>query len=106
MYQKSKNVNWEIINCFTNHEKQLLNYLMVLIQLHLRLKQSISWRMTSFRLSYTAQSINYKKMLQILPIALAQVKAHNTPENLLNKIRQIIYILYRAKEVTKNVYEI
>ena len=45
-------------------------------------------------------------MIQILPIALAQVKAHNTPENLLNKIRQIIYILYRAKEVTKNVYEI
>ena len=45
-------------------------------------------------------------MLQRLPIALAQVKARNTPENLLNKIRQIIYILYRAKEVTKNVYEI
>ena len=62
--------------------------------------------MTSFRLSYTAQSISYKKMLQILPIALAQVKARNTPENLLNKIRQIMYILYRAKEVTKNVYEI
>ena len=62
--------------------------------------------MTSFRLSYTAQSISYKKMLQILPIALAQVKARNTPENLLNKIRQIMYILYRPKEVTKNVYEI
>ena len=29
-------------------------------------------------------------MLQRLPIALAQVKAGNTSENLLNEIRQII----------------
>ena len=43
-------------------------------------------------------------MLQRLPIALAQVKAGNTSENLLNEIRQIIYSLYRGKEVTKNVY--
>ena len=43
-------------------------------------------------------------MLQRLPIALAQVKAGNTPENLLNEIRQIIYSLYLAKEITKTVY--
>ena len=42
-------------------------------------------------------------MLQRLPIALAQVKAANTSENLLSKIRQIIYSLHRAKEITKNV---
>ena len=35
-------------------------------------------------------------MLQRLPIALAQVKADNISENLLNKIRQIIYFLYWA----------
>ena len=40
-------------------------------------------------------------MLQRLPIALAQVKAANTFENLLNGIRQIIHSLYRAKEITK-----
>ena len=40
-------------------------------------------------------------MLPRLPIALAQVKASNTSENLLNKIKQIIYSLYRAKEFTK-----
>ena len=45
-----------------------------------------------------------KQMLQRLPIALAQVKAGNTPENLLNKIRQIIFSLYRAKEITANVF--
>ena len=45
-----------------------------------------------------------KQMLQRLPIALAQVKAGNTSENLHNKIRQIIYSLHRAKEIFKKVY--
>ena len=35
-----------------------------------------------------------KQMLHRLPIALAQVKAGNTSENLLNEIRKIIYSLY------------
>ena len=43
-------------------------------------------------------------MLQRLPIALAQVKAGNTYATLLNEIRQIIYSLYREKEITKKVY--
>ena len=43
-------------------------------------------------------------MLQRLPLALAQVKASNTSENLLNEARQIIYSFYRAKEITKKVY--
>ena len=42
-----------------------------------------------------------KQMLQRLPIALAQVKAGNASENLLNEIRLTIYSLYRAKEITK-----
>ena len=45
-----------------------------------------------------------KQISQRLPKALAPVKAGNTSENLLNKIRQIIYSLYREKEVTKKVY--
>ena len=32
-----------------------------------------------------------KNMLQRLPVALAEVKAGNTSENLLNEIRQFIY---------------
>ena len=43
-------------------------------------------------------------MLQRFPIALAQVKAGNILENLLNEIRQIIYSLYQSKEITKKVY--
>ena len=42
-----------------------------------------------------------KELLQRLPLALAQAKAVNTSEHLLNEIRQIIYFLYREKEVTK-----
>ena len=44
------------------------------------------------------------QMLKRLPIALAQVKAGNNSENLLNEIRQIAYSLYRSKEITKKVY--
>ena len=40
-------------------------------------------------------------MLQKFPIALAQVKAGNNPENILSEIRQIIYSLYQSKEITK-----
>ena len=40
-------------------------------------------------------------MLRRLPIALAKVQAN---DNLLNEIRQIIYSLYQAKEITKKVY--
>ena len=45
-----------------------------------------------------------EQMLQRLPIALAQVKVGNTFEDLLNKIRQIIYSLCREKEITRKVY--
>ena len=43
-------------------------------------------------------------MLKRLPIALAQVKAGNISESLLNEIRQIVCSLYRSKEITKKVY--
>ena len=44
------------------------------------------------------------QILKRLPIALAQVKAGNNSESLLNEIRQIVYSLYRSKEITKKVY--
>ena len=44
-------------------------------------------------------------MIQRFPIVLAEVKACDTSENLLNEIKQIIYSLYRGKETTKNVYD-
>ena len=44
-----------------------------------------------------------KQMLQILPIALAQVKAGNNSVSLLNEIRQTVYSLYKSKELIKKV---
>ena len=45
-----------------------------------------------------------KQMFQRLSIALAQIKAGNNSESLLNEIRQIVYSLYQSKEITKKVY--
>ena len=45
-----------------------------------------------------------KEIIQRLPIALSQAKAHKNSEYLLNEIRQIVYSLYQSKEITKKVY--
>ena len=45
-----------------------------------------------------------KQMLQRLPTEFTQVKAGNGSENLLNEIRQIIYSLYQAKQISNRVY--
>ena len=44
------------------------------------------------------------QMLQRLPIALAQVKAGNNSESLLNEVRKAVYSFYQSKEITKKVY--
>ena len=41
------------------------------------------------------------QMLKRFPIALAQIKAGNNSESLLNEIRQIVYSLYRSKKLLK-----
>ena len=38
-------------------------------------------------------------------IALGEVEADNTSENVVNEIKRIPYWLYQEKEVTKKVYE-
>ena len=46
-----------------------------------------------------------KQVLQKLPIALVQVKAVNTSQNLLNEICQLIYSLYQANtKIAKKVF--
>ena len=53
---------------------------------------------------YKLKILTPKQIIQRLPIALAQIKAGNNSENLLNEIRQIVYSLYQSKEITKKVY--
>ena len=44
------------------------------------------------------------QMISRLPIILAQLKAGNNSQNLINEIRQLLYSLYRSKKLTKTIY--
>ena len=43
-------------------------------------------------------------MLNRLSIALAQLQAGNNSNKLKNEIRQLLYSIYRSKNMTKQVY--
>ena len=45
------------------------------------------------------------QILSRLPISLAQLKAGNNSEKLKNEIRQLLYSLYRSKNLTKQLYK-
>ena len=45
------------------------------------------------------------QILRRLPISLAQLKAGNNSEKLKNEIRQLLYSLYRSKQLTKQLYK-
>ena len=44
------------------------------------------------------------QMLSRLPITLAQLKAGNKLQKLINEIRQLLYSLYRLTKLTKTIY--
>ena len=46
------------------------------------------------------------QMLSRLPISLAQLKAGNNSEKLKNKIRQLLYSLYRSKNLQNNYIKV
>ena len=45
-----------------------------------------------------------KQMITRLPILLAQLNAGNNSQKLKNGIRQIVYSLYRSKNLSKTIY--
>ena len=45
------------------------------------------------------------QMLNRLPIVLAQLKAGNNSNKLKNEIRQLLYSLYRSKNITEQIYK-
>ena len=49
--------------------------------------------------------LTLKQKVQRLLIATEQVNKGKTSENLLSKIRQIIYSLYQVKAITQKVYD-
>ena len=44
------------------------------------------------------------QMLSWLPITLAQLKAGNNSQKLINEIRQLLHSLYHSKKLTKTIY--
>ena len=46
-----------------------------------------------------------QQILARLPILLAQIKAGNNSQELKNEIRQLLYSLYRSKQISKTVYK-
>ena len=75
--------------------------MMIILQWILRLKKKAAEDQTK---GTGLKILTPKQMLQRLPIALAKVKAGNNSEIFLNEIRQIIYSLYRSKQITKKLY--
>ena len=45
------------------------------------------------------------QMLSRLLISLAQLNAGNNSQKLKNEIKQLLYYLYRSKELTKNIHK-
>ena len=43
-------------------------------------------------------------MITRFPILLAQLKARNDSQKIKNEIRQIVYSLYRSKNLSKTIY--
>ena len=74
--------------------KKLSNCFMIILKLHLWYR-SIHGEGLKILIS--------EQMLQTLSILLVQVKGGNRSENLQSKIRQVMYSLYKAKEIAKKV---
>ena len=45
------------------------------------------------------------QMLSIIPITLAKLNTGNNSDKIKNEIRQLLYSLYRSKNLSKNVYK-
>ena len=89
----------EIWKIFINQEKKLFYDYVISIMIKLfndyaKIRSKAKYR-TEQRTGL--KILTPKQMLQRLPIALAQVKAGNNSESLLNEIRQIVYSLYQSK---------
>ena len=86
----SQKVHCTILKRFKKHKTVSLNYLMIILELYLRL--NINHSMEKEKI------LTPKQMAHRLPITLAKVKAANSSENLLHEIRKIIYSFIEKKK--------
>ena len=83
----------EVINNlekFYNSREEVINFLETMLKCYLMQNYNAKQNETKGK---GLKILTPKQMIQRLPIALAQVKAGNNSENLLNEIQQIIYSL-------------
>ena len=78
--------------------KNVYNSKVNVVKLYNDYAEIISEAMYKYKHGTRLKILTSKQMLQRLPIAVAQVKACNNAESLLNEIRQIIYSLYQSKK--------
>ena len=95
---KKKDVLENLYNSFDGREKALNAFDSKIFPIKTRGAGCLESKPSSFKI------LTPNQMLKRLPIALAQIKAGNNSERLLNEIRQIVYSLYQSKEITKKVY--
>ena len=87
-------------NKFYNSREEVINFLENILKCHAKYHAKYDARQNKTE-RMGLKILSPKQMLQRLPIALAQVKAGNNSESLLNEIRQIVYSLYQSKQITK-----
>ena len=75
-----------------NYEKELLIFLEIIL--------FISEAKYKIKYGEGLKILTPKQMLKRLPIVLAQIKAGDNSENLLNEIRLIVHSLYQSKKYT------
>ena len=88
------------LNMLFNGRNDVINFIEDYSSMILEAKRKASEKLKEQRGTWL-NILTPKQLLQKLPIALAQVKAGNNSENLLNGIRQTIYSLHQSKEITK-----
>ena len=96
--KQKKNVLRNLYNFFEGREKVLNAFGSKIFPIKTTGTGYLESKPSSFKI------LTPNQMLKRLPIALAQVKAESNSESLLNEIRQIVYSLYRSKEITKKLY--
>ena len=84
-----------------SEQKRLLKYGKELKKIIEKISSTSSGSKSGKRLNI----LTPQQMLTHLPILLAQIKAGNSSRELKNEIRQLMYSLYRSKQISKTVYK-
>ena len=95
---------WNVINRKEITENENLKKVVNIVEKILNFNEKRKGKRHPSDLGNCIKMLTPKQMPQRLTIALAEVKAGNTSENVLNQIRKVLSSLYRGKEVTKKVH--